>query len=598
MSASNSVTPGQTGTAAGIDVKFLDYNYIKECTNAEELEEIILALSVLSLSGNEGYDPRLPKFAEKKLQEINLKSSAVSRKDNPAHSVKDLDADDKKTVIEDLLQIATPAVRTSEEYKTKKEEVELQLKNCKVEAKDLYALASLLAKWKPNDSLPVCLFCRTKAPKKEFDRGHLIPLSIFNQANVTLCVDARNGKQVGKTRLGYRAFCSKCEQIFSKYGEKYLNPEFFKKIHDQPDNELTVHFDEKNNPNPNWFYFAIMSIVWRCLCFATSSNSLSNILEDLRKFLRKPSDDDDIDSRVRMYLFAPNNELESKWKADNEAYKRIFQELYTATFDCDGVDNPTHMGVWLFMGPIHVLMTYSSTKFKITFLPFPMSLKDLHKAECCRFKYTDKTICVKKKQERFFPLSMYEKIVEFGLYANSQNIRVNMETKSTPFSMQAAEAILLPVGAYYRNGTFSIPDQFTKKFECCLIKVEDRQSGHYWSVYTMQLKDLDFVSVEELLVTNKMYIVGACRGKKEEVIFIALKYAVKYHVNGEAKFGPMAIALKVNKGEEVYVSLLDGVHVPSKDKLGGYDLAKEIPFKKLIEGIIRNLIENGLAKWH
>ena len=46
MSASNSFTAGHTGTAAGSDVPIahLDYGYVKECTNAKELEKIITVL--------------------------------------------------------------------------------------------------------------------------------------------------------------------------------------------------------------------------------------------------------------------------------------------------------------------------------------------------------------------------------------------------------------------------------------------------------------------------------------------------------------------------------------------------------------------------
>ena len=79
-------------------------------------------------SGSEGFYPDLLEFTEKKLQEINPKRFAskllclhislffslyfsffvfsdVLRRDKPARIVKDLDADDKKMVTEDLLVI-------------------------------------------------------------------------------------------------------------------------------------------------------------------------------------------------------------------------------------------------------------------------------------------------------------------------------------------------------------------------------------------------------------------------------------------------------------------------------------------------------------
>ena len=420
-------------------------------------------------------------------------------------------------------------------------------------------LASFLAKWESNKSLPVCLLCqRAQAPEKGFPLGHLIPHSILRQSKLSMFADVCNGKESGIARMGYRAFCSVCEDVFCKYGERHLNPKFFKKFHDQQDNELTVDFGE----NGNWLYFAIISIVWRCLCFMPYCKSFSEILEDLRKFLDINSDyHDDIDSRVRIYLFAPNNELESKLKAGNEAYTNFFQEMYTVGF-CDvDSDNGSHMYVWVFMGPIHILMTYSSTDG----IPWPpmITKEDLDNAECCRLKYTDKTFCVKKKQERFFPLSMYEPIITFGRNAISQTIRIKKKEEKS-FVIGATQVMLLPKYVKYENGNFSIPEHFTAKFFCFL-----------------QLSNTS--------------ILGACsRRKNERVIFIALENVVIDRENDETKNGPLAMALKVNDGGKV--SYLDGVHVPSKDECDGYDFS-EIPFKDFIEKTIEELIKSGKAKW-
>ena len=466
-------------------------------------------------------------------------------------------------------QTPTPAVRTSEEYKTKKEEVEFQWKNGKVEAKDLYNLASLMAKWKPNDTLPVCLLCRAEAPKERFGLGHLIPHSILRQSKLGTFVDVSNGRESGVSRMGYRAFCSKCENRFSKHGEKNLNPNFFKKFHDQQDNELKVDFGD----NDKWLYFSIVSIVWRCLCFIPSCEGYSEVLEDLRKFLLEyPNHDDDIDSRVQIYLFATNNELELKWKADNEAYERFFQEMYTAGFGCDDLDNAALMVAWVFMGPIHILTTYSSTVG--VGWPPSMTEEDPNKVDCCRLRCADKTISVKKKQERFFPLSMYEEIVSFGKKTISQTLRIKMRENLTTFSMQSPDAMLLPNGALYENGTFSIPGQFTEKFRVFLLLLAD-----------------------QLPRRIEILIVGACiRGGNERVIFIAVENVVKYRENGETKYGPLAMTLKVNDNGKV--SYLKGVHIPSKDKCGGYDFTEKIPFKEVIEFLIDKLIKDKRANWH
>jgi hypothetical protein len=46
MSATNSFVPGSSGKAAGsnVPIAHLDYSYVKDCTKAEELEEIITVL--------------------------------------------------------------------------------------------------------------------------------------------------------------------------------------------------------------------------------------------------------------------------------------------------------------------------------------------------------------------------------------------------------------------------------------------------------------------------------------------------------------------------------------------------------------------------
>jgi hypothetical protein len=54
----------------------------------------------------------------------------------------------------------TSTVLTVQEYIAKKEEVLSQISNKKIKAVDLYILASLLARWRSNETLPVCLLCQ------------------------------------------------------------------------------------------------------------------------------------------------------------------------------------------------------------------------------------------------------------------------------------------------------------------------------------------------------------------------------------------------------------------------------------------------------
>ncbi|XP_028414819.1 sperm-associated antigen 1-like [Dendronephthya gigantea] len=95
----NKPIPGSLAKANGtnIPIGHLDYSYIKDCNDAKELEEIIGVLR----TGKEGYYPELVEFAEKKLKELNPKSE-ILRKDKPAPTVKDLNADEQKSLTEDF----------------------------------------------------------------------------------------------------------------------------------------------------------------------------------------------------------------------------------------------------------------------------------------------------------------------------------------------------------------------------------------------------------------------------------------------------------------------------------------------------------------
>jgi hypothetical protein len=71
----------------------------------------------------------------------------------------------------------TSTVETEEVYFAKRAEVQLQIKNNEIKAVDLYSLAPLLARWRSNDTFPVCLLCQISVPEGEFGLGHLIPNS-------------------------------------------------------------------------------------------------------------------------------------------------------------------------------------------------------------------------------------------------------------------------------------------------------------------------------------------------------------------------------------------------------------------------------------
>ena len=468
---------------------------------------------------------------------------------------------------------------TSDEYQNQKKNVMFKLKNNQLDAVDLYNLASLLASWASNESLPVCLLCQTeKARNNGFGLGHLIPHSILKESGLKSFVHVNQGKESGPSNMGYKAFCSGCEQRFSHLGEVNFNPKLFKLFHEKQ-NEL-IEANVCDSDGNSWLYFCLVSIVWRCLCFVPSCQIYLEILEYLRSFLLSYPDLDpkvrDIDSRVTFYVFAPNSELESKCQEDNEAYKRYFDQMYTATFKNfinDSNINEIIVAAWIFMGPIHILMTYKSIVYVNADIPmqllFGMSKEDFDAAkQSCVFKRTDEKIVINNKQDRFFPMSVYPTVVQFGNDAMSQTTRIpppkNVALASSV--IQASKLFLLP-----------------KDVEC------DKDTG--FKLPPKRFKETFRHSPKEF----KGNIVGARRGRSEKIVFVCFQEAIKYSgPNGEPMHGPLAMALNID--DHGKVSYLEDVHIPTIDKCDGQDL-NQIPYREDIEKIINALRKDGIAMW-
>ncbi|CAB4016983.1 Hypothetical predicted protein [Paramuricea clavata] len=363
--------------------------------------------------------------------------------------------------------------------------------------------------------LPVCLLCQKSVSKKAFGLGHLIPHSILKQSGHEYFADVNQGKESGVSNMGYRAFCSECEKRFSNHGEVYLNPNFFKPFHENQNQPIEVSVRDING-NP-WLYFCLISIVWRCLCFIPQAKEFLNTLEYLREFLLKYPNydhDNDIDSKVTLFVFAPNSQLESKCKEVNPTYNCFFDDMYTARFD---YDNPDHTAAWVFMGPIHILMIYKSTGGDLGG-PFELSEQDLNEAKQSRIMYqgTDTNISIGNKDARFFPMTSYSAIISFGLQHLSRTLRICpskttvTDSKLTP--MPLTYLPLLPKSVSYDDGVFRFPEFYKKTFSHSLPGV--------------------------------LTIVGARRGEGEKIVFVAFETALAYVVDGENKTGSVTMAFK------------------------------------------------------
>lgn len=76
-----------------IPINHLDFDYIKSCVNAKEVERIVAILK----SGEEGYYPDLANCAENRLQQLNPQSK-VLRKEVPLLNKSDLAANEYSNI--------------------------------------------------------------------------------------------------------------------------------------------------------------------------------------------------------------------------------------------------------------------------------------------------------------------------------------------------------------------------------------------------------------------------------------------------------------------------------------------------------------------
>lgn len=201
------------------------------------------------------------------------------------------------------------AASGSEEYKKLKRTVIGQKRRGEeVIPRDMYKLAALLARWAATDRLPICLLCR-KLDSKPEGLGHIIPHSILKEAREKNFFDHVRGAQGGVSNFGYYAFCKGCEKVFQK-GEVHFNPEFFKPFLADVDGKIKKTVEQAGFP---WLYHCLISIIWRGLCFTPENSEHIAALEYLREYLLNwKTDPGEIDKRVKLFLFAPNCEIDIK----------------------------------------------------------------------------------------------------------------------------------------------------------------------------------------------------------------------------------------------------------------------------------------------
>ena len=422
----------------------------------------------------------------------------------------------------------------SEEYKELKQKViEQKKRNEDVSPGDMYKLAALLARWATTDCLPICLLCR-KLDSKPKGLGHIIPHSVLTEAEQKDLFDHVRGAEGGVSNFGYHAFCKLCEQVFQQ-GEVYFNPEFFKPFLANVDGKIEKNV--KNDSQFPWLYYCLISIIWRVLCFIPENIKHIEVLEYLRNYLLNwKKETGEIDARVKLFLFAPSCKIDEKFKADNEVYERFFYKTFSGTIFCSNV--PDLLTLWVFCGPLHVLMLYKENN-----------------SVCCE-DYRDSllttktsTFTIKDKKTRIFPDFFYKPVVEFGkscLSATSRLPSSGKEATSESLVFPCEYIHLLPKDISYRRDLNMF--QFSKdRFQ--QIGVYDRGPFRI-----MKVKRI---------------------GNKEKIVFGAIQKGLK---NG----GEVAMGLNVNT--DGTVQYMKDVNIPQNVNV---DLSVP-PFKEEIEKYLKD----------
>ena len=453
---------------------------------------------------------------------------------------------ERRKILSDELPLLLDKMATasgSEEYKKLKQKViEQKRRREEVSPDDMYKLAALLARWAVRERLPICLLCR-KLDSKPEGLGHVIPHSILKEAGRHEFFDHVRGAEGGVSNFGYYAFCKVCEQVFQR-GEDYFNPEFFKPFLANVDGKIEKNVKTDRFP---WLYHCLISIIWRLLCFIPYENSTCiriQALEYLRNYLLNwEKETGKIDARVKLFLFAPNCEIDEMLKG-NEVNRRFFYELFTGAIFQSPPDLPKFLPVWFFCGPLHVCMLYGSVE---TVTAVCSSIKGLEDT-----LLTTKTnkFTIEDKKTRIFPTHYYEPVVDFGTANVSATTRLpsaGKKANNTSPVLQAACFHLLPKDVSYdrkRNIFCFSEDRFEKK--------GDHRRGAFCITEVKR------------------------KGNNEKIVFVAI-------LGGLTNGGECAMGLNVNS--DGTVEYMKGVKIPPN--VVGVDLSVP-PFKDAVEKLLQD----------
>ena len=248
---------------------------------------------------------------------------------------------------------------------------------------------------------------------------------------------------------------------------------------------------------------------------------------------------EEIDARVKLFLFAPNCKIQEMMKAENqEIYEGFFYNMFSGTIFCS--EDPNLLTVWVFCGPLHVTMLYKGVNWSCD------SFKDsLLTTETSKFT-------IKDKNTRIFPDCFYTTIVQFGKSRLSdffRSLSAGKEANSTSETLvfQVTHLHLLPKDISYNR------DQ--NKFDFSEDRFE-KKGVYVRGAFTI-------TEVER-------------KGNKEKIVFVVIP-------NGLASGGEIAMGLKVNT--DGTVEYMQDVKIPKN--VVNADLSVP-PFKEIIEELLKD----------
>ena len=284
------------------------------------------------------------------------------------------------------------------------------------------------------------------------------------------------------------------------------------------------------------------------MCFVPENGKFIEVLECLRSYLLHWQTEK-INAKVKLFLFAPNSEIDQKLGSD-KIKRRFFYELihFHILGELSTIDL-NFLAAWLRCGPLHVCMIYSKDYFRSAKGEWKKFIEEWEMMS----QLTDETetFTIGDKKSRFFPIELYEQIVEHGKYILSSTARLpSFGTGTTNNSprFEGTHLYLLPKNVSYNKETGDF------EFDSGIFKERtDADVSPYSLVKIVRVKQ-----------------------GSQKIIFVAVK-------GGLSNGGEVAMGLNVNA--DGTVQYMKGVNIPGPHAVDGEDI-NEPPFKNDIEALV------------